>query len=78
MSLDCQPTDKGAIALMSGIGLSKSCREKLGTMMNQLDTHPHNIPAEQAVIGSLLHDNSFIVRLPQLTAEHFYLSLIHI
>lgn len=35
-------------------------------------TLPHNIEAEQSVLGALLLDNDAIDRVPDLKAEHFY------
>ncbi len=35
-------------------------------------TLPHNLEAEQGLLGALILDNTFEDRLPALTAEHFF------
>ena len=40
---------------------------------------PHNLEAEQALLGSLMFDNAVFERLSdRLRGSHMYLSLIHI
>jgi replicative DNA helicase len=43
-------------------------------MSNEIKTLPHNLDAEQSVIGALLRDNDAVDRLGDLRAEHFFLS----
>jgi replicative DNA helicase len=42
-------------------------------MSNDIKPLPHNIEAEQSVIGALLRDNDAVDRIGDLRAEHFYL-----
>jgi len=43
-------------------------------MSNDIKPPPHNLEAEQSVIGGLLRDNDAVDRIGDLRAEHFYLS----
>jgi replicative DNA helicase len=43
-------------------------------MSNEIKPLPHNLDAEQSVIGALLRDNDAVDRLGDLRAEHFFLS----
>jgi len=39
---------------------------------SRAQTNPHNLDAEQAVLGALIFDNALLEKLPTLTAEMFY------
>ena len=43
-------------------------------MSNDIKPPPHNLDAEQSVIGALLRDNDAVDRIGDLRAEHFFVS----